>query len=880
MGDADSSNNMVSLDDLECHFKWKPELGSTKSEYSIAGVIKKVENKILRQPHLTVAYRCTLAYLYTVKPVLDFTEANEQLSSLSDLRELQNTDRWLDCDFLIQALHLHIRKAKDADNSVDMQLVESENQIVRKLTELWKCPRTKASVFLIKGLSLNCFGPTKLAEAVEAYKKALTIVEENPDAFSAWRKFDHLWCLAFTMCRERRQGKHMERNDIELDLWEKTLQWKKDNSLPDDALFYITYAEALVYIPERREECHTLAVQCLVSWESFAEEEKRRNDLIAEIALKIFIALNDKHAKEHALEIMKNSTVFNENEEFYYELAKTMSYDIENENRAGIELLRTGLSINSHHLWIDLHLIDRYFKIEDYKKAIDRYSSLLKKYDQCSKDVAQIYNRRSRSRYHNKVKNKQLDYLKHLDECFKDLKKGWTLNLESTCDLPGSYAWQLKVFLEDDGNRPEYLAWICERFFSGSSENEQIRSLYQKVFEFDQENGTARKEFALEFLGRHFLSQCEYKNALYMFQKLHEKHQERKFLISEAVSNLESECSLEQLLECISFGSCDVFSLILAKLEDTKQSTNLIDEARGENFYKLDHSNLFFKRSNFQICAEIDNVLENQNSLFLSGGKKVDDQCVVDQIRERIESLLEISDNTSGCKALREKRLRMCKEYLLLKAFEEPDTECGEDSKTIMENVDEACIFVLKEAKSLLDRCLSKFSGDTDRSHYPHAFQKTTRNEKKKHGNDEKARDAFLKKRLKNEWLPPGKNLELVVIEGHLREGFSGYSRRIPECVWKTAAKREHYIITCQGAWHAVWVDAVNSDKHVEAFDRDKFEKELNEYRRIAGLNDPPVNKAVTMYDVAHWAAEFAEQTILMFNFCEYSHDNEDVNKT
>ena len=71
-------------------------------------------------------------------------------------------------------------------------------------------------------------------------------------------------------------------------------------------------------------------------------------------------------------------------------------------------------------------------------------------------------------------------------------------------------------------------------------------------------------------------------------------------------------------------------------------------------------------------------------------------------------------------------------------------------------------------------------------------------------------------------------------------------------------ARREHHIIQKQGAWHALWVKTHNDDKHKQPWNMATFEHELNEYRLVAKLHDK-----VTVYDIAHWAAEFAEQSIM-----------------
>ena len=98
-------------------------------------------------------------------------------------------------------------------------------------------------------------------------------------------------------------------------------------------------------------------------------------------------------------------------------------------------------------------------------------------------------------------------------------------------------------------------------------------------------------------------------------------------------------------------------------------------------------------------------------------------------------------------------------------------------------------------------------------------------------------------------------------IEELIKEGFKEKGK-VPDDVLKFLARREHYIITKEAAWHSVWIETDNFYKHKDhSRDIKEFEEKLNGYRDIQKL-DPP---KTTAYDVAHKAAEFAEQTFALF---------------
>ena len=75
--------------------------------------------------------------------------------------------------------------------------------------------------------------------------------------------------------------------------------------------------------------------------------------------------------------------------------------------------------------------------------------------------------------------------------------------------------------------------------------------------------------------------------------------------------------------------------------------------------------------------------------------------------------------------------------------------------------------------------------------------------------------------------------------------------------------KREHYIITQEGAWQVLWMNAINEDKHESQLDLAKLEKNVLTAQKQANVTPPGIN---CVLDIAHQVAEYIEQTLLVFN--------------
>ena len=96
------------------------------------------------------------------------------------------------------------------------------------------------------------------------------------------------------------------------------------------------------------------------------------------------------------------------------------------------------------------------------------------------------------------------------------------------------------------------------------------------------------------------------------------------------------------------------------------------------------------------------------------------------------------------------------------------------------------------------------------------------------------------------------KGLAIIAFEGKVNQKNKKF---------KVLTRREHYLITKQSAWHCVWLDFVNSDKHAEPGDISELEKKLNAFRKITS----DTNSYMMAYEIAHLAAIFAEETRVLF---------------
>ena len=104
--------------------------------------------------------------------------------------------------------------------------------------------------------------------------------------------------------------------------------------------------------------------------------------------------------------------------------------------------------------------------------------------------------------------------------------------------------------------------------------------------------------------------------------------------------------------------------------------------------------------------------------------------------------------------------------------------------------------------------------------------------------------------------------VDYVVIEDLAREALTKKGEVAKDIV-NFVAKREYRIITKEAAWHAIWMKRDYSFKYNgNARVINKLEKKLKEYQDITKMF---AGTKMTAYELAHKAAEFAEQTLAVF---------------
>ena len=851
----------LALNGLECHLNWRPE-SDPFTESHLRNIIKKTERKILRYPQFTVAYCCTLAYLHTLKGINDFNEAHKFLEEETILAERQNCrpkKRWLDCDFIVRANRL---KLKEFENR---NIMNSHTDELHELSILWADKRTKAAVYAIKAVTFSCFGPRGIPTAIDACKTALLLAQQNPSICTKWQKFDSLWCCAFNMSRQTRQTHSLETNDEELRSWQEAFSWKESNKLNiTDPLFYAQYAEAIMFIKKKRDKCEDLMENAMRLWRKVDFNRKFLYGLVITIALRFGETYPELsfQVKKFVSQIDLDLYLGYECEMFR-QVAKSLNYD--NENEQAIEILEKAHNSVGFHMncRMDLQLLGRKSKFKPEEWVRLEYTSLFQKYKCSSSGMATIYVHRAMWLFHEKNcrtlrQGIQWHDYKFLDECISDL-----VEAESKVNqwgLPLSFKKQLQsVLMRSKSERPEYFAWFKSSYYAEEiKEPGEIIQLYESVL---GEDGCSiqRQIFCRKHLGIFLLQNQKLKQAVSVFRPLTASNEEIKKLFFQSIlENLDH--SLYELRECPEIRNCDVIETILSFLEAEKKMNNVRDTLMSDNF--PDHGQvmrLFFDKVYYETCAMIHLVLESEESFFVTDGRKKTPD-FVENVMDRVNKLLEIPvENPSTEKyAFRQSRLQMTK----LKSEAEMFRGKSETLNT------------LRNAGVALNLCFAEFFNLPSSCFFPHAINTMQEQEKenlekgsvsnKKNG---RKRRLYLEKRLK-EWMPcqdfvnPRNGVDYVVIADLAREALKKEGEIADEIV-NFVAKREHRIITKEAAWHAVWIRKDNEFKHNDhSRDVTEIEEKLNRNRERTKMLE---GTKMTAYDLAHKAAEFAEQTLAVF---------------
>ena len=741
----------LTLDNLECHFNWKPEVGTTKDN-CIDDVIQKVKNKINRHPQFAVAYHCTLAYLYSSQSVNDFNEAYDYLEGgkpLEDAQSLNPPERWLDCDFIVKANLLKLKQLELLVNGKNNQDVTQE---LNELNEMWKETKVRASVYTVKGITYNCFGPMKHPIAVESFKCAIKLAEENSVICSDWHFFDLLWGLAFSMSRVTRHARDLEPSNEELNHWDKAFNWIDINNLEiDEPLFFANYAESIMLLKHKKNDCQKMIQKSLMMWKSLSTERKLLDKLVLNIALKFCAENPDSTVIKGLLTDVDVFEYLGDDMEDYRQFAKLLNYQEENET--AIKLLETGRKkCAATNVYFDSQLLNRYAKLKSDVWINREYSSLLQKYKMYPKNIAFIHSRRSKWFFHRKVfphkKNFMTTHGIALDECIFDLAQAKSKDPEISMEK--TYLGQLKNVLRSwKDRRPEYLGWFMQNFEQNPNQNEIFR-LYESVLN-DEDVSMERSNFSRKNLGIFYLSVGKAADAVSTLRDL-SKNEDCKVYFVQAVIKKFSSRTFEELIECLRLGNCDVIKLIMDTLKDEKKRIDVKNTILSENIPLQNSSTLFFSRSNYEVCAMIQLLLENDGSFFIDDGR-VKSPEFKEEVKQRVFGYLEIPvESTNKVTYIwRKHRLDLTKSHLRLSDHSSDDEMRERTINTL---------HVLRDSRNALDACLSKYFNLKLDSHYAHAFQKMTTGEAnwlKNHCKSQSSRcrdrPTYLAERMKDYWL-------------------------------------------------------------------------------------------------------------------------------
>ena len=740
----------LTLDNLECHFNWKPEVESTK-EKSIDDVIQKVKNKINRHPQFTVAYHCTLAYLYSSQNVHDFNEAYDYLEGgkpLEDAQSLNPPERWLDSDFIVKANLLKLEQLELLENGKTIRDVTQE---LNELNELWKDNKVRASVYAVKGITYNCFGPMKYPIAVESFKCAIKIAEEDPGICSNWHFFDWLWGCAFSMSRVTRQTGGLEPSSEELIFWDKAFNWIDSNSLEvDEPLFFANYAETIMLLRHKKNDCERMIQKSLRMWKNLSTEWKLLHRVVLNIAVKFCAKNPDSTAIKGLLTDVDVLEYLGDDIEIYRQLAKLLNY--EEENETAIDLLETGLKKccggPGTNIFIDLQLLSRYSKSKPDSWISRNYSSLLQKYKMYPKNIALILSHRSKLFFYKNIfphrfeKNFMSAHGTVLDECISDLVQAKLK--DSLIKVEESYRGKLQKVLKIlKPHRPEYLGWFMQNFEENPNQ-EEIISLYESVLN-DENVSTERSNFSRKNLGIFYLSGGKAAEAVSTLRDL-SKNEDCKVYFVQAVIKKLSSRTFEELIECLRLGNCDVIELIMDTLENEKKRIDVKNTILNENFPIQDSSKLFFSRSNYEVCAMIQLLLENDGSFFIDNGRVKSPEFRED-VKRRVFGYLEIPVESTNkvTYVWRKHRLDLTKSHLRISGHSTDDERLEKTMNTL---------HVLRDSKSALDPCIADFFNLKSDSYCVHAFQKKTTGEANwLKNNFHRDRPSYLAERMKKYWL-------------------------------------------------------------------------------------------------------------------------------
>ncbi|PAA85106.1 hypothetical protein BOX15_Mlig031348g1 [Macrostomum lignano] len=843
------------LDQLECHFTWRPDEESTK--VNIEDVIKTTERKINREPHKKVAYLTTLAYLHTQKMRVDFVRAQELLDEArridAQIQSDNQTDLHVSSEYVIRADVLHLKKMR-GNTSKKFQKREEDvlAQELRELSSLWNDNNKRAQVFGVKGVTFDCFGPKKYAIGVEAFSRAKEIQPEN---------FYWLYGEAFLKARCNRQTAKKQADSELLELWRTAREIGEKKNLTT-SIFYANYAEAILH-NVNHELCCQLVEKATDMFLQSPKSFKEHSFFMYVVCAKIFRHLNWRtkesfdQQRKALLDDVKSSDFSISDSGFYLEMAGA-ACEIGSTDEA-VRLLKKGQEVAAAtgNLWIELKLLELQSESLGKDKSVAHFDSLRQIFSMYNKDVAAILF--SKALY----LMKQGDTDEAIESCIAAV--------EAQSSLEMVFYAKKQAFFEDlfrlQEGREEYLAWFAS-LFGTFKKKLDIESLYRTALERDEGN-----EFALEHLGRFLMKNRNFDAAVDCFRKLPDEHESKNKLLAQSL--LENpEADLKHFQECLECGCRDaaprIFDILERRKSEQKTAERVMADASPSAQAGKDP--LFFRRELYELCAKIELTIDDSNSFVIETESDLDD--LRKSVKLRIAEFLELNLLTSKAGSTRSAEgagdrgnLMRSNRFLMTKL------QMKETGREVQE-MNNMIVSVLKEAKEVLDRSLAvRLKGSGREFSYPHAFgqfKKQLEGDYKRQFNQlssETERKAFelesLMKLLKKDTVTLENVRKCLLeeskrIDKDTRKNFP--QSRDTRDIFNFMVSREHRILSSEDSWIVRWVYLVNNEKHSTEI----LVKELNQQLKSDWSGGGVCRK--TAYDVAHLAAEFAEETWAVFS--------------
>ena len=668
------------------------------------------------------------------------------------------------------------------------------------------------------------FGKFELSS--NAFKLALQLTSEVE--CSIHQLFIVVSDCAYAQAKLMRQTSLAVLTEDEKSLWRRAFRILDGNETlhVNKALFLYKYAFALTDVDEKKKLVKEI-------FDIIQANEKSMSSMLILKCTRLAKRTKQTDIRDALIHKLWKRPENLEHGDFFYEMSKVFSFKDPDENAKAVEILKNGKKaalIGKKHVFLDLDIVNRQWKMKGEDWANREYKTLFVKYwDPRSQSI--IRNFRASHLFHQLVLNYEStdseDIITSLNKIFDDLITAFNLCPDVFCfpKLPN----KIVNFLEESKHTPEYLGWFLENIrgntaFVGPT---RVQKLYKSVIE-DPDAATERKDFARLHLGRCYLRKGNFIDAKELFKQLPATCLEKNYLLSESVYS-DKNSSEEDLKLCMELGNCDVIEMIFDQLEESK-SKQLSETDRFSERNFCAQKEMFCSTSSYEFCSSVLDLLDSEEAFRIN--PETLDQDFVTNVKTRVENFLGISYDKDLWRLYRLNAVKL--------------NQSGEDVR--QHEMNREILGVLSEARKELDRCVKKLGPKKKKFFYPRVVK-----------GDFLETEGQLKEIL-------GMSVGEVErrIKSELKECRIGSSF---DDVINFLVNRDHYIITQEGAWQVLWMNAINEDKHENQLDLEKFEKRVLDLQKKAGV-DPDIN---TVLDVTHKVAEYVEQTLLVFERVQLS---------